>query len=246
MQTDKQSFLAQKEKQWDQTQYATWFETGRGKIIDRLEKQALAQALDGHHYDNVLEFGIGNGRLLEVYAPHSGQVVGTDISAVQLAEAAKAARNLGVRFTGVPGKEFAELRLEPASFDLVICSRVLQHLYEWREAIANFASVLKPGGDLALITYNRCCIYGLKKLYEHKFVNPAKGRFHTPFQIMGELKKNGLEVEYWSGALLGQPELFDEDLPPWQAKAIFALEKLAKAPVLKHLSGRHVVRARKR
>ncbi len=61
---------------------------------DRRSQKALA----GKKYDRALDVGIGNGRLLPIYAPHAAHVTGMDISSEQLDQATQAAKKLGVPF----------------------------------------------------------------------------------------------------------------------------------------------------
>ena len=108
-----------------------------------------------------------------------------------------------------------------------------------------WARLRQPGGDLVLLTYNRLSIYGLKKYYQHKFVNPTKGRFQNPAGLSKELKKNGLVIEYFAGALMGQPDLFSKDLSASSRNFINKLEKLSSVSPVKYLGSRLVIRARK-
>src|SRR5574341_179608 len=244
-QFDREEFARLKRDTWNATNYKQWFEPARGRVIDALEKTALRNALDARTYEEALDVGIGNGRLLPVYASHARNVTGLDISAEQLEAATRTAQELGVSFSAQLCEEASRIDLADESFDLIICSRVLQHVFNWRESVAEFARILKPGGDLVLLTYNRFSIYGLKKLYQHKFVNPTKGRFQNPIDLTSELKKNGLKIDHFSGALIGQPELFSENLSGFTRSLIYSLERLAAVFPIKYLGGRLVIRARK-
>ena len=242
---DRDEFARVKRETWNSTDYDSWFKPARGQVIDQLEKTALSKALAGRHYERALDVGIGNGRLLPVYAPHASQIVGMDISSEQLEHAAEAARQLNLAFEPLLCKEASRIEIDDSSFDLIICSRVLQHVFNWRESVAEFARILKPGGDLVLLTYNRLSIYGLKKLHQHLFVNPAKGRFQNPLGLATELKKNKLVIEYFAGGLMGQPDLFSKDLSDSSRSFINKLEKLSAVFPVKYLGSRLVIRARK-
>lgn len=242
---ERDEFARFKRDTWNATDYDSWFKPARGQVIDYLEKAALENALVGKKYDRCLDVGIGNGRLLPIYAPHANHVTGMDISSEQLELASQAARKLGIQFDTHLCREASRIELPDESFDLIICSRVLQHVFDWRESVAEFARILKPGGDLVLLTYNRLSIYGLKKYYQHKFVNPTKGRFQNPAGLAKELKKNGLITEYFVGALMGQPDLFSKDLSDSSRNFINKLEKLSAVSPIKYLGSRLVIRARK-
>jgi len=245
IQFDREEFAKLKQQTWDATDYGSWFKPARGQVIDSLEKTALLKALAGQNYKKALDVGIGNGRLLPIYAPHAAHVTGMDISSEQLERATEAARKLKIPFDTVLCQEASRIELDDESFDLIICSRVLQHVYNWRESVAEFARILKPGGDLVLLTYNRYCIYGLKKLYQHKFVNPTKGRFQNALDLSRELKRNGLRIRYFAGALMGQPELFAENLSAPAGRFVRVVEGLSTMPAVKYFGGRLVIRARK-
>ena len=242
---DRDKFAQFKRDMWNTTDYDSWFKPARGQVIDALEKAALEKALAGRKYERALDVGIGDGRLLPIYAPHAARVTGMDISSKQLDAASQAAEKLGIPFDTVLCQEASRVELPDNSYDLIICSRVLQHVFNWRESVAEFARILKPGGDLVLLTYNRLSIYGLKKYYQHKFQNPTKGRFQNPVGLARELKKDGLVIDYFAGGLMGQPDLFSKDLKPSSRDFIYMLEKLAAVSPVKYLGSRLIIRASK-
>ncbi len=242
---DRDQFAKAKRDTWNATDYASWFTPARGQVIDALEKDALKAALPNRKYEHALDVGIGNGRLLPVYASHAMHVTGMDISSEQLEQASQAATAIGIPFEPKLCQEASQIDLADKSFDLIICSRVLQHVYDWRESIAEFARILRPGGDLVLLTYNRLSIYGLRKYYQHKFVNPTKGRFQNPRGLVRALRKNGLIIDYFAGGLMGQPDLFSKDLSEASRNFINKLERLATVSPIKYFGSRLIIRASK-
>jgi 2-polyprenyl-3-methyl-5-hydroxy-6-metoxy-1,4-benzoquinol methylase len=90
VQQDRDEFARSKRDTWNDTDYGSWFTFARGEVIDTLEKAALAKALAGRKYNRALDVGIGNGRLLPIYAPHAAHITGMDISSEQLDQATQA------------------------------------------------------------------------------------------------------------------------------------------------------------
>jgi SAM-dependent methyltransferase len=100
----------------------------------------------------VLDAGCGVGYGTNLLANAGAKdVVGVDLAdeAVQAAAEAAAPR---ARF--LPA-DVRELPFEDASFDLVVCFEVIEHVDGQRRALAEFARVLAPGGILAISSPNR-------------------------------------------------------------------------------------------
>src|SRR6185503_15482836 len=88
----------------------------------------------------VLDIGCRNGALTSFYA-EGNTVVGVDIDASALA---KAKERLGIETHQLDLN--GEWPFAPKSFDVVIATEVLEHLYFPEVAIGKAAAVLKPGG----------------------------------------------------------------------------------------------------
>lgn len=102
----------------------------------------------------ILDVGCGTGlNLFEAarwFAP-AGRLVGIDLSPGMVAVAAAKARQLGIPATILLG-DAERLPLPDASFDLVLCNSVFHWFRDRPAAMREMARVLKPGGQLALIT----------------------------------------------------------------------------------------------
>jgi SAM-dependent methyltransferase len=98
----------------------------------------------------VADVGCGVGMvtalLAELVGP-SGQVVGIDASAGQLAQAREQLKGWGTNTSFVQASA-TETGLPPGSFDLVYCRFLLIHLPEPERALREMRALLKPGGVL--------------------------------------------------------------------------------------------------
>ena len=70
----------------------------------------------------------------------------------------------------LPGAEFFALDVQaeslPRTFDVVVCSEVVEHLDDARAAIANLALMVKPGGRL-LLTCPAGTVYATERRFGH-------------------------------------------------------------------------------
>jgi ubiquinone/menaquinone biosynthesis C-methylase UbiE len=117
---------------------------GYHRLIDELELEMVRRYGAGR---DVLEAGCGTGLLLRETAGFARSAVGLDLSRGMLAGAR--GRDLAVvqgSLTAVP--------LPSASFDVVYSMKVLPHVPPIREAVAELARVVRPGGHLLLEFYN--------------------------------------------------------------------------------------------
>ena len=97
-----------------------------------------------------LEVGPGSGVYLPMLATLFDEVLATDIERCFLDHAeALAATHPNIRATV---DDITDSRLPDASFDVVLCSEVIEHLPDSRPALATFRRILKPGGTLILST----------------------------------------------------------------------------------------------
>ena len=102
-----------------------------------------------------LEVGCGAGRIAIALAGRGFQVDGLDVEPRVVEQAAELAASAGVaaKFF-VADFSKPDPRFPDATYDLVVCSEVLEHVEPWREIVDNIARVLKPGGLLVLTTPN--------------------------------------------------------------------------------------------
>lgn len=99
------------------------------------------------HNTTLLDVGCGPGGLVKAHEGKAAQVIGIDRYAAEFHEPAEIKMLLAGEIDRLP---FAD-----ASFDLVVCSWVLEHLAAPEACFREIARVLKPGGRFLFITPNK-------------------------------------------------------------------------------------------
>ncbi|MDP7323689.1 MAG: class I SAM-dependent methyltransferase [Candidatus Woesearchaeota archaeon] len=110
----------------------------------RARRDLLYKVLKGMHkqFDKTLDFGCGVGANLSMLRKISKNVIGIDYSQKAIDYCANRGYDHAVRMSG------DNLEFEENSFDLVLCSDVLEHIEDDKTALKEIARVLKPGGIL--------------------------------------------------------------------------------------------------
>jgi len=100
----------------------------------------------------VLEVGVGTGISLPLYAPHL-RIFGTDISELMLEKAKKRVDELRLKnVEGLAVMDAENLEFPDDSFDVVMAQYVVTAVPNPEKALDEFARVLRPGGDLIILT----------------------------------------------------------------------------------------------
>lgn len=165
--------------------------------------ERAAATLEGK---TILDVGCGGGILAEALAGKGARVTGIDMAEQPL----KVARlhlhesGLEVDYQLVTVEAFAEQN--PASFDIVTCLEMLEHVPDPASVITATSRLLKPGGMLFLSTINRNprafalailgaeYILGLLPRGTHDY-----RKFIKPSEMATQLRKLGMEVRDITG-----------------------------------------------
>jgi 2-polyprenyl-3-methyl-5-hydroxy-6-metoxy-1,4-benzoquinol methylase len=126
-----------------------WLHTTRRERIVAEVKRAAAS---GPHR-RALEVGPGSGVYLPILSALFDEVVATDVEEAFLDRA----RTLAIQHPNLEVRrdDITASRLEPQSFDTVLCSEVIEHIDDSRAALTGMHRALRPGGFLVLSTPQR-------------------------------------------------------------------------------------------
>ncbi len=103
----------------------------------------------------VLDVGCGGGILSESMAEHGAKVTGIDLGekALKVAQLHSLESGIVVDYQLISVEELAEK--QPASFDVVTCLEMLEHVPNPASVVAACAKLVKPGGHVFFSTINR-------------------------------------------------------------------------------------------
>lgn len=103
----------------------------------------------------VLDIGCGGGILAEAMARQGAEVVAIDMAEASLSVARlhQLESKLDIDYRRIPAEELAEQ--EPASFDVVTCLEMLEHVPDPSAIVAACQKLVKPDGDVLFSTINR-------------------------------------------------------------------------------------------
>ncbi len=144
-----------------------------------------------------LDVATGAGHTALLFAPHLAHVIASDLTEAMLRKTAElaAARNLTNLETKAADAE--ELPFDDALFDLVTCRLAFHHFPNPRQALSEFARVLKPGGTLGFtdnITVPDKQAAGYYNAYE-KLRDPSHNWVYPLVRLQAMFEKAGLQVE---------------------------------------------------
>jgi ubiquinone/menaquinone biosynthesis C-methylase UbiE len=150
--------------------------------------------------DRILDMGCGPGRhTCAAYELDRVVAVGADINPKDLAEARDRLayhRQLGAHSGGVCALTAADITGLPfadASFDLVICSEVLEHIPDHHRAMEELVRVLKPGKNMA-VSVPRYLPERICWALSDEYFNANQGhvRIYRQQALVAMLRKKGL------------------------------------------------------
>lgn len=106
-------------------------------------------------HKQVLDVGCGGGILAESMAARGATVTGIDLAdkPLKVAQLHLIESGLEVTYRNIAAEDLARER--PASFDVVTCMELLEHVPDPAATVAACAALVKPGGHVFFSTINR-------------------------------------------------------------------------------------------
>ena len=175
----------------------------RDWIIDALHRYSSPVNREA---GTALEVGPGSGIYLPVLAGLFKKVYGSDIKDAYLKHARSLLREVDNLYLVVD--DIADSNLPEYSFDLILCTEVIEHIADSQAAIAQIRRLLKPGGVLVLSTPQRysplemfakvAFLPGIIQLVHLIYREPVLDSRHinlmTETQVTNQLKTTGFSI----------------------------------------------------
>jgi 2-polyprenyl-3-methyl-5-hydroxy-6-metoxy-1,4-benzoquinol methylase len=157
------------------------------KNVDRLREEAGCEPFDFsetiHEYSQsagkaVLDIGCGHGYVLSRYATYGAKVFGIDLTqrALELTQKRFDLLQFKGDFRQTDGNSIPH---PDKSFDIVCCMGVLHHIADPSPMLREISRVLRPGGQVILMFYNRRSFRNYVTFPWRKFFGPPAFRGKT-------------------------------------------------------------------
>ena len=154
----------------------------------------------------VVDIGCGGGILAESMAKKGARVTGIDLSekALKVADLHSLESGVQVRYELIAAEELAAR--EPASYDVVTCMEMLEHVRDPAAIVQACADLVRPGGHVFFSTLNRNPKSYLFAVIGAEYVLNMlpKGthdyaKFITPAELAQHVRNAGLTVNALKG-----------------------------------------------
>lgn len=167
-------------------EYEAWYRTAKGRLVDVLEKEVIAELCKIHRGDKVLEIGCGTGHFSDYFEELGAKVTGLDTSPDMLRLAQDKYGGTKVDFTA--GDAY-RLPFVDGTFDLVAMITTLEFIADPKKALAEAFRVSKRKVFLGILNRNSLLARARKRSGKRVW---QEAHFYTlteVLELLGENKK---------------------------------------------------------
>ena len=171
-------------------------------------ESAVLSAAGAGPFDLMVDVGVGQGRMIQLFADRVRRADGFDTSRQMLAIARASLDDLKAKAALRFGDAYAP-PVEAGSADLVTIHQVLHFLSDPKRAVSEAARLLKPGGRLLIVDFAPHSLEFLREEHAHRRLgfSDAEIRDWCDGAGLGELriatlapkKRDALTVKIWAG-----------------------------------------------
>ena len=195
--------------------YDLWYATPLGRLVDRLEKNAVLGLIGDRAEGVTLDLSCGTGNYALALAERGFRVVGVDVSApmLRVARAQSAQAKLDIRWLQADANA---LPFRPGAFDLATVILGLEFVAEPGRVLQEAHRVLKPGGRLVAAILNRSGLWTRWRRLKRRFAPSIwrGARFLGADELDDLLRARGFAAQGWRRAVHFLP-LFARDRVGW-------------------------------
>ncbi len=203
----KQNSLDQKEiTKFSKIADEWWDKNGKFRLlheINYLRVEYISQYLYNQEVKKILDIGCGGGILSESMAKKGYQVTGIDPSEENIKIAQLHKKNLNICYKCINAEDFVK---NGETFDVVLCTEVVEHVADIDSFIATCSSLLKKEGIIFLSTINRTTTSYLQAIIIAEYILrwlPRRThewrKFIKPSEMRNYLFHNNIKVKEIKG-----------------------------------------------
>lgn len=188
-----------------------WDEAGSLRTLHQLNPVRLGwieRACGGLADKTVLDIGCGGGILAESMAKKAAaQVLGSDLAEKSIKVAKLHALEAGLqnlKYEAISAEDLAAAR--PASFDVVTCMEMLEHVPDPAAIVRAASELVRPGGIVVFSTINRNAKAWLMAIVGAEYVlnlvprgTHEYAKLIKPSELAAWCRQNGLQLQQSSG-----------------------------------------------
>jgi 2-polyprenyl-3-methyl-5-hydroxy-6-metoxy-1,4-benzoquinol methylase len=179
-----------------------WLHTSRRDIIIDAVRKCALRGVRGR----ALEVGFGSGVYLSTLAEHFEQVVCSDVESTYFNHS----KPLALNYPNVSlvYDDITRTKLPRSSFDVILCTEVIEHIPDSTVALANMHDLLKPGGTLVLSTPQPYCpleiaakiaflpgiINMVRLIYQEPILETGHINLMSSQKVVGQLERAGFTI----------------------------------------------------